>query len=109
MSLEFEKKDVDLQMLATRAAYKAEYVGETTETDRTINGLIREKYSLSQEVCLHRKKMMGTVGDEEWTEYCNFVEDCIKKAEEQEKPEKLDTLFKHDDDDDDESLIDLET
>lgn len=65
-------------------ALNARFVGEHSLEEINIEELIRENYSLSQEVALHRKKLMGTVDPEEWDEYVAFVEECIAKARENE-------------------------
>ena len=44
--------------------------------------LIHERYPLSKELCLHRKKLMGTVDEQEWQEYCDYVEECVRRVEE---------------------------
>lgn len=43
---------------------------------------IREKYSLSKELSLHRKKMLGIVDNTEWQEYVDYVNECILKVKE---------------------------
>ena len=42
-------------------------------------GLIREKYSLNEELALHRKSMFNT-DNEEFTNYYAYVEDCKSRA-----------------------------
>lgn len=57
-------------------------VEEQSEEEVRIENLIREKYSLSQELALHRKKAMGSAhySKAEWDEYCSYVEECIERA-----------------------------
>lgn len=50
------------------------------DEDMAINLRIRTRYSMSQELALHRKKAMGTKTagfKAEWDEYCAFVQECI--------------------------------
>lgn len=50
------------------------------EEEYGIEALIREKYSLSQEIAILRKVHLGKVSEEEFKEYSDYVEECIKKA-----------------------------
>jgi len=54
-----------------------------SEQDMKIEQLIREKYSLSQEIALHRKKLIDAVEPQEWDDYNNYVIECIAKAREE--------------------------
>ena len=56
------------------------FVGEASDEDIRIEDLIRNRYSLSNELSLHRKKAMGIIDNAEWDEYCAFVEECIAEA-----------------------------
>lgn len=80
--LEIYKKNKDiknLERICGRIEPTANLVKENEE-DFKVNSLIREKYSLSQELCLHRKKIIGIVDESEWNEYVAFVEECIERA-----------------------------
>ncbi len=55
-------------------------VEEASEEEVNIELAIREKYSMSQELALHRKKLMGTADPSEWDEYTAFVQECIDKV-----------------------------
>jgi len=59
---------------------------EASEEDIKIEHYIREQYSLSMELALHRKKAMGVVDETEWQNYCDFVQECIAKAREELNP-----------------------
>jgi len=70
---EARQRDVDL---------KLSLVQEATDEEVRIELLIRERYTMSQELSLHRKKLMGTVSKTEWNAYCDYVEDCIRRVRE---------------------------
>ena len=55
-------------------------VEEASDEEVNIELAIREKYSMSQELALHRKKLMGAVEPSEWDEYTAFVQECIDKV-----------------------------
>ena len=55
-------------------------ISEASEEEVRIELLIRERYSMSQETALHRKAIMGTLPDDEWDEYTNYIEECIRRA-----------------------------
>ena len=55
-------------------------VEEASDEEVNIELAIREKYSMSQELALHRKKVMGAVEPSEWDEYTAFVQECIDKV-----------------------------
>ena len=55
-------------------------VEEASDEEVNIELAIREKYSMSQELALHRKKLMGAVDPDEWDEYTAFVQECIDKV-----------------------------
>ena len=70
-----------------KASFLSSLVDEKTEEEIKTECLIREKYSISQELMLHRKKLMNTLPDEEWNEYVSFVEECIERAKKNEVSE----------------------
>lgn len=55
-------------------------VEEASDEEVNIELAIREKYSMSQELALHRKKLMGAVEPSEWDEYTAYVQACIDKV-----------------------------
>lgn len=83
--MQLKKKDIEVEMALKEAQVVSSMVKEKTEEDMKINFLIREKYSMSQELALHRKKLLGTATDEEWQEYNDYVEECIVKAREEQQ------------------------
>lgn len=83
--MQLKKKDIEVEMALKEAQVVSSMVKEKTEEDMKINFLIREKYSMSQELALHRKKLLGTATDDEWAEYNAYVEECIVKAREEQQ------------------------
>lgn len=71
----YERKQRDTDL-------KLSLVQEATDEEVRIELLIRERYTMSQELSLHRKKLMGTVPKAEWNTYCDYVEDCIRRVRE---------------------------
>lgn len=61
---------------------KLHLVEEASEEDTRIELLIRERYSMSMELALHRKKAMGTVDAAEWDAYCEYVQECVDRIKE---------------------------
>lgn len=59
---------------------KIQLVSEASEEETEIELLIREQYSLSQELALHRKKAMGIVDETEWNNYVAYVQECIDRV-----------------------------
>ena len=80
--MKITKGDIQRDMQEKKNSSDAQYVHEMSDEDTKIQALIREKYSLSMEVALHRKKIMRTVEAAEWTEYTHYVEECIAKVRE---------------------------
>lgn len=66
-----------------KASFLSSLVDEKTDKEIKVECLIREQYSISQEIMLHRKKLMGVLPEEEWGAYIAFVEECIAKADEE--------------------------
>lgn len=54
---------------------------ENNANDRKINKLIRKRYSPSQELALHRKKIIKACTAEEWNAYVEYIEWCIRQVE----------------------------
>ena len=82
-----EKHDRDLQKQINSMILATQLIKDNGEEDIEIELLIREKYSMSQEICIHRKKLMGILEENEWQEYVSYVEECIKKVQEKEPTE----------------------
>ena len=61
-------------------ALKTHLVSENSNEEVNIELLIRTRYSMSQELALHRKKIMGIVDESEWNEYCSYIQECIEKV-----------------------------
>lgn len=76
------KNNVQEEMNNKKNSSQSALIAEQTEEEHQINYLIRERYSMSQELELHRKKLNNTLSDKEWDEYNTFVEDCIKLVRE---------------------------
>lgn len=76
--------DMSEKMRLDEANLRTDLIKEATDLEITIEFYIREKYSLSQEVAIHRKKLLGELTDEEWNEYNDFVKDCIERAKEKD-------------------------
>lgn len=83
--MNIKKGNVEQEMQTKKNSSISLLVAEASEEDAKINLLIREKYSMSQELELHRKKLNGTLADEEWAEYNAYVEQCIVKAREEQQ------------------------
>lgn len=75
--------DLDQEANIKRNASGVSLYGETDEKNDKIVRLIRERYSLSMELALHRKKMVGVVDEDEWDAYQAFVIECIEKVKDE--------------------------
>ena len=71
-----KKVDQTLSKLGSQVAL----VDEKDETEARIVTAIRQRYSLSEELALNRKKNMGTVDPAEWQAFVDYVEECIGAA-----------------------------
>lgn len=71
-----KKVDQTLSKLGSQVAL----VDEKDETEARIVAAIRQRYSLSEELALNRKKNMGTVDPAEWQAFVDYVEECIEAA-----------------------------
>ena len=58
---------------------KRKQVEKDREYERLAESLIRERYTSSQEFAIQRKR---DIEPTKFSEYFNFVEDCLKKAKE---------------------------
>ena len=78
------KKDKETEVRLAELEVRIGLVEEKNEKDAKIEALIRQEggYSMSQELAIHRKKMMGILPDEEWDRYCAYVQECIGKVRE---------------------------
>jgi hypothetical protein len=81
--MKIKKNDIEQEKNEKNVAVIAALVKESSEEDQKINTYIREQYSMSQELALHRKRLMGTLSAEEWQTYTDYVEECIAKAREE--------------------------
>ena len=80
MAIEINKGHWANEQAQKEKDLKLQLVSEVTEEEVAIEAYIREKYPLSRELALHRKKAMGILSQEEWDEYVNFVQECIDKV-----------------------------
>lgn len=78
--VEIRKGDWANEQIQKSKDLKLGLVSEASQKETEIELLIREQYSLSQELALHRKKAMGVVDTEEWDAYVTFVQECIDKV-----------------------------
>lgn len=78
--MKIRKANIETEANTKRAAFLSSLVADQTEEETKIELYIREKYSMSQELALHRKKLMGVLSDDEWNGYVAFVEECIERA-----------------------------
>lgn len=78
-----KKGNVAAEMQEKKNSFICSMVEDKNERDVKIEALIREQYSMSMELALHRKKLMGILPDEEWNNYCTYVQECIEKASEE--------------------------
>lgn len=77
-----KEKLKELDTLAKSTEAKAILVEETSSEEYEIEMLIRERYSMSQELMLHRKKICNALEAGEWEAYTAYVEECISKVRE---------------------------
>jgi len=59
--------------------YKGSPVSNADEVDTITKKLIRERYSAEDELKIIRR-MMGGISEEEWKEYCDYVESLVKEG-----------------------------
>lgn len=78
--LEIRKGNISMEQKQKETDLVLSFVKEQSDEEVRIETLIREKYSLSQELALQRKKCMGTVDEAEWAAYCDYVTKCIEEA-----------------------------
>lgn len=77
-----KKNNVQKEISDKQKSLNLSLVSDNLEEDIRIEALIREVYTLSQELAIHRKKLMGELSDDEWEKYYTFVKECINKARE---------------------------
>ena len=84
--METFKKDQETELRLKEIEVRIGLVEEKNEEDAKIEALIRQEggYSMSQELAIHRKKLMGILPDDEWNAYCTYVQACIDKVRESE-------------------------
>lgn len=79
--MDFIKKgDVAAEMNTKANSVVTGLLTEKSDEDVRIETLIRQRYSMSMETALHRKKLMGILPDAEWNEYCTFIQECIDEV-----------------------------
>lgn len=71
----------DARRVAESAQSKAALIAESSDREVEIELLIRQRYSLSQELALHRKHAMGTLDTETWEAYCGYVQECVEAVD----------------------------
>ena len=81
------KKDNSTESKLASLLLWAGLVKDSSDEDMEIEFLIRERYSMSQETAIHRKKLMGTIPEAEWDAYVAFVEECKAKVREKREAE----------------------
>lgn len=79
--------DKDMERQVSKLGSQAVFADEQNEEDAKIVLLIRERYTLSMELALHRKKLVGAVDEDEWNTYQNYVLECIEKVRASEATE----------------------
>lgn len=83
--MNLRKKDRETEERLKNLEVKVSLIEDRKNEDIIIESYIREKYSLSNEIAIHRKKLMGILSNEEWDEYTSYVLECIEKAREQDR------------------------
>ena len=78
------KKDISTEQKLAKLMMWAGLVKDSSDEDMAIELLIRQRYSMSQETALHRKKLMGTISDDEWNEYVAYIEECKNAVRDKE-------------------------
>ena len=78
--LKIKKGNIGFDRHQKETDLKVSLIEEQTQEEVEIELLIRERYSMSQELALHRKAIMGN--SEEWNEYCEYVQSCVKRVRE---------------------------
>ena len=82
--MKIRKGNIENEANTKRTAFLSSFVAEQTDEETKIELYIRERYSMSQELALHRKKLMGVLEDGEWDAYCAYIEECIERARSEE-------------------------
>ena len=73
-------RDQDVERRLSKLGSQVVFADEENEEDAKIVLLIRARYTLSMELALHRKKLVGAVDEDEWNAYQNYVLECIERA-----------------------------
>ena len=79
--LEIKRIDLEKEHRDKAMDLKTQLIEEASSGVVSIELRIRTRYSMSQELALHRKKLMGKLEDSEWNDYCAFVQECIDEVE----------------------------
>ena len=80
--LEIKKPNREQEHRNKMTDLKTQLVQEASDVEVGIELKIREKYSMSQELALHRKMLMGVLDENEWAEYCEYVQKCVNESKE---------------------------
>jgi len=83
--VEIRKGDWANEQIQKSKDLKLGLVSEASQEETEIELLIRENYSLSQELALHRKKAMGIVDEAEWDTYVAYVQACIDRVRDKDE------------------------
>jgi len=59
------------------------YALPSNDRSKQINALIRERYSIDDEIAILRKVHLGKVTEEEFKEYSDFVDECVQAVPEE--------------------------
>lgn len=78
--LEIKRIDLAKEHRDKAMDLKTQLIEEASSGEVSIELQIRARYSMSQELSLHRKKLMGKLDDSEWNDYCAFVQKCIDEV-----------------------------
>lgn len=77
------KEDIALDNMRKGVEAKMQTsLGIDDEYGKRVEALIRERYSMSQEIAINRQRDSKLT---EWQEYFDFCEECKRKAREAEK------------------------
>lgn len=82
MSIKIKRTDISDDIRQKTLAAKIIALDEEG-VHAAVSELIRKKYPISKELSIHRKKLMGIIDNSEWSEYCNYVIDCIAQVEDE--------------------------
>lgn len=73
--------DRNAEDLSEMEKFEGEVAENSIDVNKIIRNKIAEKYSIEDELKLHRMKLEGTIDDKVWNEYVSYVNDLITKGE----------------------------